>query len=64
VKWNYKGRKVILIDTAGIEKNIKKFNEIEKKCLESTQKALKYSHVVICMIDALKAFQIQDISLS
>ena len=56
VDWIYQGRKIQLIDTAGIEKKVKLKNDVEKKCHDETLRAVKFSHVIICMIDALRAF--------
>jgi predicted GTPase len=44
------------VDTAGIDKKITKVSEVEKKIQNDTIRAVKQSHVVVCMIDALRAF--------
>ena len=64
VDWVYKGKKIKLIDTAGIEKQFKTRDIIEKKCNEQTKKTLNHSDIVIFMIDSLHAFQEGDLKLS
>ncbi|KAL4455326.1 hypothetical protein ABPG74_012478 [Tetrahymena malaccensis] len=64
VQWVYRGRKIDLVDTSGIDKKITKVSEVEKKIQNDTIRAVKQSHVVVCMIDALRAFQSQDLSLA
>lgn len=56
VQWNFRGRKIVLVDTAGIDSKITRVADVEGKIQTDTIKAVKDSHVVICMIDALRAF--------
>jgi len=60
----YKGKKLILVDTSGLERKLRNKLQVEKKCEDETLKALKFSQVVVLMIDALKAFQVHDFSIA
>jgi len=64
VQWVYKGRKVNLIDTAGINKRVKLKTNVEKLMQSEAIKAIQYSQVVVCIIDALDAFRVQDMSVA
>ena len=76
VSWQYKGKRINLIDTAGIEKSLKfkvlheiffffnfvlKKKDVDKKIHRSTLNAIKYSHVILCTIDSINAFRVQDL---
>ncbi|EGR28132.1 hypothetical protein IMG5_182690 [Ichthyophthirius multifiliis] len=63
VEYIYREKKLTLIDTAGIDQKISKVSDVEKKCQKQTIKSIKNSHIVVCMIDSLRAFQVQDLSL-
>ena len=43
ISWSYKGRRVNLVDTAGIEKGINHRSDVERKCHKETIRAVKYS---------------------
>lgn len=64
IQWIYKGRRVNLVDTAGIDRNLKKKSDVQKKCNTDALRTVKYSQVTIVMIDALRSFQFEDISIA
>ena len=64
VQWVYKGKKIQLVDTAGIERRVRLKSKAEHMVQQSTMKTIKYSHVVVCLIDALDAFRVQDMSVA
>lgn len=64
IQWVYKGRKVTLVDTAGIPKKVKAQTRIQKYSLDHTMRAIKYSNVVICIIDAMNAFRTHDFDVA
>lgn len=52
------------MDTAGIDRSMKYKEDVEKLCYDDVMKSIKYSHIIIVMIDALKAFQVPELSLA
>lgn len=63
IQWIYKGRRIILIDTAGLKPKSAVHDKIEKMASASTIKAIKYCHVVIYVIDSMQAFTPMDMKL-
>ena len=64
IPWSYKDRKVILVDTAGIRKNMKIINPLEKLAKGDAEKALNYAQIVILTIDAASPLDKQDLLLA
>lgn len=62
--WSYKGRKVTLVDTAGLEKAAHFKDAIDKKIQRETLNAIKYSQVVVLVIDGFSSFRTQDFSVA
>lgn len=60
VQWIHKGRRIVLVDTAGIRPARKSHLPIDQLVDEDVEKALKYSHIVVLVIDAMHAFMKQD----
>lgn len=63
IQWVYKGRKIVLVDTAGITRRSSSKSALEKKIEQTSLATIRYSHVVICLIDALEAFRVQDMNV-
>jgi len=63
VQWVHMGRRINLVDTAGISIKARHKDRIEKLVRESMEKILKYSHIAIVLIDAMEAFTIQDFAI-
>lgn len=61
VQWAYEGRRVVLVDTAGIKpgSGLPK-TEVDMKVNEQVDEVINYSHVVCVMIDSLSAFTAAD----
>jgi GTPase len=60
ISWTYGGRRVTLVDTAGIKPGTRVKTEVDAMVGEQVQRAIDYSHVVICLIDSMEAFTSQD----
>jgi GTP-binding protein len=56
VSWTYAGRRVTLVDTAGIKPGTRVKTEVDAMVGEQVQRAIDYSHVVVCLIDSMEAF--------
>jgi len=63
VQWIYAGRRVTLVDTAGIKINKANTTVLDEMILEDVEQAIKYSHVVAVMIDSMDAFTNADMIL-
>ena len=63
IDWEYKGRKIKLIDTAGIRKKRNIDKNLEKMSVDESMRSIVFAQVVIMMIDATSAFDEQDLSI-
>ena len=63
VQWVYGGRRITLVDTAGLQLNKSSHNLMDEKLQQEVFDAIKYSHVVAVMIDSLEAFTAADMTL-
>ena len=63
VEWSIKGRKVILVDTAGIKRSTKIRSDLDNKLKGNVSKVISKSQVVCLLIDSLDAFTSQDMRI-
>lgn len=63
IQWVHKGRRIVLIDTAGLKEKSKVHERIDKMASAATIKAIKFSHVVVYVIDSMQAFTAMDMKL-
>jgi len=52
VDWTYKGRRIRLVDTAGLRKRARVTDKLEKLSAGDTLRAVEYAHVVVLLLDA------------
>ncbi len=64
VNWEYKGKKIKLIDTAGIRKKRNIDKELEKMSVTEAMKSIKFAQVVIMMLDANSPLDAQDLAIA
>ncbi len=64
IDWEYNGRKIKLIDTAGIRKKRNIDEDLEKFSVEESMRSIKFAQVVLMMIDSRNPFDIQDLSIA
>lgn len=64
IEWVYKGRRVILVDTAGLKAKNKVFDKVDKMISAATIKSIRNCHVVIYVIDSMDAFTPLDLVIS
>lgn len=57
----YNGRRINLVDTAGIKPGSSVKNEIEQMVHDQVQQTIDFSHVVIVLIDSMEAFTSSDV---
>ncbi len=63
IEWIYKGKRVILTDTAGLLAKSKVREKIDKLASAATIKAINDSHVILYVIDSMNAFTPIDMVL-
>lgn len=64
VQWEYQGRRIVLVDTAGIKPGtgLPK-DQVEIMVNEQVDKSIDFSHVVCVMIDCMEAFTSVDMQI-
>ncbi|PZQ44975.1 MAG: ribosome biogenesis GTPase Der, partial [Micavibrio aeruginosavorus] len=60
VDWEYKGRKIKLVDTAGLRKKARVQDKIEKLSVDDTMRAIRLAQIVVMVVDAEVMFEKQD----
>jgi len=63
VEWEYKGRRITLVDTAGIRPKVRLRTQLEQKIQKDTEKAIDYSHIVAVVIDGRNGLRTQDMAI-
>ncbi|MBF0270254.1 MAG: ribosome biogenesis GTPase Der [Alphaproteobacteria bacterium] len=64
VPFSWKGRNVVLIDTAGMRKKANITQRIERQAVGDTLGALKFAQVVVLVVDANAPLERQDLSIA
>lgn len=64
IKWNYKDKDIKLIDTAGIRKKHNIDSDLEKFAVDDSFRAIRFSQMVILMIDSTSPFDTQDLAIA
>ena len=63
-KWEWKGRKINLVDTAGLRKQSKIIDSLEKMSAASTKHAAFMAQVVVLVLDADAVLDKQDLTIA
>jgi len=64
VDWEFSGRKLRLVDTAGLRRKARVVDEIERMSVEDALRAVRLAQVVIMVIDAEHMFEKQDLTIA
>jgi GTP-binding protein len=64
VDWEWDGRAVRLVDTAGLRRKAKVQEKLEKLSTQDSIRALTFAEVVILVMDATHPFEIQDLQIA
>ncbi|MFN3559120.1 MAG: ribosome biogenesis GTPase Der [Brevundimonas sp.] len=64
VDWEYEGRPIRFVDTAGMRRKARVQEKLEKLSVADTIRAITFAEVVILMMDKDNAFDIQDLQLA
>ena len=64
VPWEWQGRPVELIDTAGMRKRAKVKDKLEKLSVADGLRAVDFAEVVVLLLDATKGLELQDLKIA
>lgn len=65
VDWEYQGKKIKLVDTAGLRKKARTgAGNIEQMAIEDTMRAIRLAQVVILVLDGSMIFEKQDLQIA
>ena len=62
--WQWNGRAVQLVDTAGLRKRAKVEDKLEKLSAFDTKRAIDYAEVVVLLLDATRGLESQDLRIA
>ena len=62
--WEWNGRPVRLVDTAGLRKRAKVEDKLEKLSASDTKRAIDYAEVVVLLLDATRGLESQDLRIA
>jgi GTP-binding protein len=64
LNWEWEGRPVQLVDTAGLRKRAKVDDKLERLSAADTKRALDYAEVVVLLLDATRGLESQDLRIA
>ncbi|MDG5493479.1 ribosome biogenesis GTPase Der [Niveispirillum sp. BGYR6] len=64
VEWNWKGRAVRLVDTAGLRKRARVDDKLERAANQDTLRVIRMAHVVVLVLDADGILDKQDLTIA
>jgi GTP-binding protein len=64
IDWNWDGRRIRLVDTAGLRKRAKVQERLERMSTGETVRSLKYADIVALVMDARDALEKQDLQIA
>ena len=62
--WEWDGRPVRLVDTAGLRKRAKVEDKLERLSVADTKRAIDFSEVVVLLLDATRGLEAQDLRIA
>lgn len=64
VPWEYEGRVINLVDTAGMRRKARIEKKLEKLAVSDSLRSIQYAEVVVLLLDAQIPFEKQDLALA
>ncbi|ODT79938.1 MAG: ribosome biogenesis GTPase Der [Pelagibacterium sp. SCN 64-44] len=64
VPWEWQGRTINLVDTAGIRRRSRVTGKLEKLAVSDSLRSIQYAEIVVLMLDATIPFEKQDLALA
>lgn len=62
--WVWRGRTMSLVDTAGLRRKAKISEKVERLSASDTLRAIRFSHVVVLLLDAADMLEKQDLTIA
>lgn len=64
VPWEYEGRTIRLVDTAGMRRKSRIDQKLERLAVADSLRSIQYAEVVVLLLDAATPFEKQDLALA
>jgi len=64
VDWDWEGRRIRLVDTAGLRRKARIEEKLEKLSTQDTLRSLTFAEVVVLVMDATHPFETQDLTIA
>ena len=64
IEWQWDGRAVRLVDTAGLRKRAKIEDKLQRLSAADTRRAIDYAEVVVLLLDATRGLEAQDLKIA
>jgi GTP-binding protein len=64
IDWEWQGRPVRLVDTAGLRKRAKVDDKLERLSAADSRRAIDYAEVVVLLLDATRGLEAQDLKIA
>ena len=64
LEWEWKGRPVRLVDTAGLRKRAKVDDKLERLSAADTKRSIDFAEVVVLLLDATRGLEAQDLRMA
>ena len=64
IDWEWQGRRVKLIDTAGMRRHAKVVDKLEKMAVADAKRAVDFAEVVVLLLDATLGLESQDLRIA
>ena len=64
IPWEWQGRPVRLIDTAGMRKRAKVEEKLERMSVADAHRAIDFAEVVVLLLDATRGLEVQDLKIA
>ncbi|MGE0117050.1 MAG: ribosome biogenesis GTPase Der [Dongiaceae bacterium] len=64
VEWRHRGRRLRLVDTAGLRRRPRVVERLEKLSVEDTLRAIRFAEVVVLVLDAADMLEKQDLAIA
>ena len=64
VPWEWQGRTINLVDTAGIRRRARVTEKLEKLAVSDALRSIQYAEIVVLLLDATAPFEKQDLALA
>ncbi|MFA5040746.1 MAG: ribosome biogenesis GTPase Der [Bdellovibrionales bacterium] len=64
IAWEYHGKPVRLVDTAGMRRRARVTEELERMSVQETLRAIRLAHVVVLVLDSTQPFDKQELIMA